>query len=842
MIPHSIFDDILHGRAIFVTGAGISAGGKNSKNQPIIGTNALAQEIALAADLPYAGEDIKDVFDAAAGSLGTTKLKNILERHFIRTTPSDALVKAFSYPWRRVYTFNIDDTIERIPHNRLAQRLRFYNAVIDRREEWRGYQECQVVHLHGLAASVEHGIIFSTEEYAEAAARSTPWYTQLGEDFVDFTVIFVGTSLKEQLVFQSIKSAVATGANPGTSYCLVPDDLSPIQQKSLERRGIIHIKATLEDFVRELSVKFPNGLSTRDLDTEGAASKLERPERFTAADVEALRSLFPLDRAAITRRQSYITTPLAIAQRRFYEGYGPNWRVLTAGAYARLTQYETLASTMFSEIGKRRLLVVLGEAGSGKSTFVMDMALRLVDQGVVPHIFEYVESTAPFHQVMQSLKRYVGDQQCVVILDNLHVSADEIAETLSNRSMVGITLISSARIGEWHDRLAKIFTANVLTLRLDRFKSNDVPSIIAAVEKYFAVPAFNKLPMDEKLARFRKGNQQLLIAMIEATESKGFREIIEDEFSRVTDKDQRSLLLTIAMATVPRIGVAKSMAGAILTSLHASKPFEEVVIGLQGIVDVAASGRFQARHQIYASEIIQNQAKLSEILPVISAMVGYYLQFKPPIIKSVSTNDGQLFKYLLNNNNVYQLFKGAGKPQDADKFFSQFEISLQLDGHFWLQYGLLLRRLGKHQDALNMFARSIAAYPNNPYAHHAQAQQKLIFAAQVKSFTASTIKLIDEGVAPLIERHLGMSSQRTGRPADEYPIVTLGYYHVDALMAHGQSVEAAKFARKYFKEIDQLTRTSDDPLLSELRGRLMMLVSTGDWPRLKYREGQIEYK
>lgn len=176
------------------------------------------------------------------------------------------------------------------------------------------------------------------------------------------------------------------------------------------------------------------------------------------------------------------------------------------------------------------------------------------------------------------------------------------------------------------------------------------------------------------------------------------------------------------------------------------------------------------------------------------------------------------------------------------KFYSQFEISLQLDGHFWLQYALLLRRIGRQTAALEMLGKSIEAFPGNSYARHALAQQKLIVASQHSSFSKETERLIDEAVGSLMERHHSMGFQRSRGAVDEYPIVALGYYHIDALMAHDMVERAKKAARTYYTEVDRLIKTSPDTILVELKTRLAMLVSASEWRRLTYRVGQIDYK
>ncbi|TJW85067.1 MAG: tetratricopeptide repeat protein [Mesorhizobium sp.] len=408
--------------------------------------------------------------------------------------------------------------------------------------------------------------------------------------------------------------------------------------------------------------------------------------------------------------------------------------------------------------------------------------------------------------------------------------------------MEGVTILMSARTGEWHDRLEKLFMGNVGIVKFDRFKSDDIDVIIKAIEGNYAAPAFNKLNVAEKRQRFAKSRQQLLIAMLEATESKGFEEIIEDEFSRISEQDRRQFFLTVAIATVPRVGISKSMASTVLGYLNSPHTFDELLNGLQGIVDISKSGRYQARHQIYASEVVQKYASLNDLEAVLIAMVNYYVQFTPPIIRNLTEHDGQLFKYLLNNNNIYQIFANSGDKGRAVKFYTNFEISLQLDGHFWLQYALLLRRLGRQKEALEMLGRSIQAYPGNKFAQHALAQQKLIVAAQHTAFNTATQRLVDEAVTSLMERHVAMGAERLKGTLDEYPIVTLGYYHIDALMSHGQVDKAITSAKKYFHETERLLKNFSDPILVELRAKLATLVTTSEWRRLSYKVGQINYK
>jgi len=833
--PSVIFDDIKQGRAVLVTGAGISNhGGHNQHRKPIISSGELAALVAKAGGFEYSGEQLKDVFEASAEPAGDAKLKRIFEDNFMNTRASDSLEKLFNVCWRRVYTFNIDDTIENISKARRQQIFRSFNANSSRVEEWNGYHECQVVHLHGRASEFEHGFTFSHTEYASDAASLPPWYSRLGGDFVDYTILFVGTSLDEQTLFQSVQSAVTGGSRPGTSYSITPDKLTPIKIESLKRRGILHIEAGIDEFATSLSSAFPGGIGVGDVDSGTAAATAAKDHQLTKSDLDALMSLRPIEKkSAVDKKLS------APSVRRFYQGYGPTQAVIKSGSYAKLQQYAQLERNIMPLIDNERCVVVLGQSGSGKSTFAMHMAMHI--SSTKETVFEYSRGSSGLKNTLIALRRFANGKRCYVLLDDLNVYSDDLSEILADADFSNIFILTSARSGEWNDRLSGDLAARSKTVHLDRFSRGDIPALITAIRENYAAPAFVKLSPERQRSRFEKSDRQLLIAMLEATEEKGFEQIIRDEFESIADEDQRLLLLAIAYATMSRVGIDRAALSTIARRLGISRNLSDVTSGLTGIVGENNSGRYAARHEVYAREIVMRHGDFDEIERSLEALTRYFTDYSMPIIKHVSKIDGQLFKYVLNNKNIYDLYKTAGMQKKAPSFFGRFEIDLQLDGHFWLQYGLLLRRCGEHTQSLAMLEKSIQAYPENTYAQHALAQQKLILAAQNRQATATASRLMDEAVDVLLRRHYSLSDERVDGAPDEYPIVALGYYHVDALVAVGRPDDARAAAKKYFAEIQKIKHGQSDHILRELSKKLIMLNTTGTWERLHYRVGNIAY-
>jgi hypothetical protein len=98
--------------AILVLGAGAVGGSRNSNGKSLKSGDELAAEICREAGKHYGKESLPVVLDAL--KLSAPQLNTRLVSEYQGCTASDELKSIFFVPWRRVYTFNIDDSIESI--------------------------------------------------------------------------------------------------------------------------------------------------------------------------------------------------------------------------------------------------------------------------------------------------------------------------------------------------------------------------------------------------------------------------------------------------------------------------------------------------------------------------------------------------------------------------------------------------------------------------------------------------------------------------------------------------------------------------------------------------------
>jgi tetratricopeptide (TPR) repeat protein len=232
-----------------------------------------------------------------------------------------------------------------------------------------------------------------------------------------------------------------------------------------------------------------------------------------------------------------------------------------------------------------------------------------------------------------------------------------------------------------------------------------------------------------------------LIALHQTTHSENFADVMTREFETLPDEDTRYLCVIAGIATLARVGVGLEIASAVYAT-RGKRSFKSALDALAGIVEINADNRLVARHELYVRHLLENVIPLSEFLDVVSEILSQFAKFEIPVIRRINRTDGYLFKYILNNEFIFRLCKMRGNVDAGRSVYEQFELDFQLDGHFWLQYGLYLVKMHNYEEALKMLSRSIEAYPQNPYARHALAHLQLRIASHRRAFDSATENLI----------------------------------------------------------------------------------------------------
>ncbi|MGQ3282214.1 P-loop NTPase [Bosea sp. (in: a-proteobacteria)] len=815
------------GEVVLILGAGASFSSRNKRGEPVKIGDALAELIAQQAGFNYAKEKLAVVLSAARPILGDEKLISIYKNEYLDTTPADDLRALSNFTWRRIYTWNIDDAINNSLGTRV-QRHHYYNGMSDAVVDSDNISNLQIIKLHGDILNPAHKFIMTEADYARALAQGNhAWYRKLAQDYLSYTPVFIGSRLEEPILAAELERAKQSPSDEmGRGYVITPDKLTGLEKSALRARGLVHVCATLDDFGRWLTSEWASGITPREVLSTTHNFKIEDLQnKISNADLESARALYPRDMDKIHARASSMSASDANREaRRFLRGFPPTWDVAASEIPVWLSPTTDLLNSLRTSVESgERMFVVTGQAGSGKSTAVMQSLIKYGRENKDIPIYELTGEIKSVRSALSIIQR-LHEKNAIVYISDLFIFGDQLADDILSFPRGRITVVATARLSEWREHLERRFGDLSKRHDFSRFTKSDYQPIIDRLLKFVPAPAFMSLSPKDRLARFTSSQEQLLIAMREATFSQNFSDIITNEYEKLPDNDTRSLLLIVGLATAARVGIDPGNAREAYVRLPRKRTFEEAEQALDGIVSRLPNGRLFARHEVYVRHIIDEVVNIDDILDMLISITSTYTKYPIPVVRNVSKIEAALFRFCWNHKFVFEQCKKRNQPHDGERLYSTFEVEFQLDGHFWLQYGLYLSECRRYDDALTMLKRSIEAYPGNPFAIHAYAELQFQVAMKRPEYDSITRDLIGDAVKSL--------EQLDSRPDDEidqYPLVTLSNLHVGSLIKFAQMEDATRFGKIYYERLKQLEKNTYGDRVTNAKERIFKFVTLGDW-------------
>lgn len=816
---------IADGRAVIVLGAGASATSHNRAG-PIPAGKKLASLLADRAGLPYGGETLTDVLAAVTPILGDAGNLALYKERYLGVEPAKDLQSLFSYTWKRMYTWNIDDSLDSLNCYK-AQHHSVFNGIDDKVSEPTGPHQLQVIYLHGQITKPEKGLIMTDVEYARALKSDRHfWYQEAARDYLEFCPIFVGSTLDEPILTAELERAKRQGiSSPGQAYLITPDDLSAVRLAGLKARGIVHVKSTLADFVSWLGRIYPKGLGPKQVVTVANNYDEDALLHLKPADLEAAQALRPISPTAITLTLHDLSfQSKANLARQFLQGFPPTWLVAASDIPVKLEAMTGLKAAINQALKeKSEIFVTLGQSGSGKSTATMMALLEIVADQKDIALYDVAPNARSLKRALAVLGR-VETKRAIVHVGELFLYGGAIREDLEALHGKDVLIVGTSRSGEWQEHFSRYLEDIAQTHEFQRFTKVDFDPLIKRLIAYVPAPTFKRMSDSDRYKKFASSKSQLLIALQEATESTNFVDIISSEFTNLPDDDTRRLLVLVGIATIARVGVSTAMARQAFEKFSQSRSFDDAMSALTGIVADGGNGRLLARHELYVRHILEVLAPPREFFYAADKLLRTFSSFETPIIKYAGRQDSLLFKFLLNHDFIFERVKQFQDREVGVDYYGANEVDFQLDGHFWLQYGLFMGRIGRDDAAIELLTQSTRAYPDNLYAAHALADLQLKIARNSNLFDSRTKSLLNEAV-----RTLNLQDARHETRTDQYPLVTLANGHVGCLIAHGLVDEALALAPQYYDRLTILEKALPLPAVKAARQRQLLFASTGEW-------------
>lgn len=820
-----------NGRLIILLGAGASFSSKTREYKNIPLAFELSTLLSEEVGLPYDGESLSEVYQAAVTIIGLPRVVEILSKYFKNTIPSEEYKSLIKLPLTRVYTLNIDDCFERAfnsVHSLSSSRsLDIFRNNDPLKEVDQFFHRTDLIKLNGDILNPKDGFIFSEQEYAQGSSKEPLWYSELARDFSRNVFLFIGSKLKEPLMWHQIEKYKArTGLDTGFSYVLTPDTLSTIQELSLNNYKVKHIQGTMSDFIEWFNITYPNGYTPKQIITS------QRPELQGLIDNSFEVSLFDKVMPVSISSLSLLDAREESGIREFYKGFKPTWADIVLNIPAdliRTNKFKEIIINDYKYNNLGSLYLIKGSAGSGKSTALKQIALSLSKETDYP-VYYLDENKHDFLELIKLLDEKNENSPYFLCLERLGYFYRQLLEIFKIGSKAIFIAAENSRILQ--KKLPNSFYQFIKRdIDLSEIEYADVPNILEKIEKYGSWLRLSRMSEQQRINElYKKSRQQLLIGLLEVTSGLGFHEIIKNDFISITDESERYLIVLAGIATLQNTVSSEITISRALESLKLNNDVEKLCNNLVDIVHLNRKYEISTRHRLYIENLFTQHISLDVIENAIIAYISAFTVYPFPIITHLNSSESMVYKYLVNAKSLLKLLnKEKGRILNV---YQKFEKKLEQEGLFLMQYGLALRMFDEHKSAYQMLQQASIAYPNSAHIEHALAVQLLILCFNSPKETAAYY--LEKAVTILNTLKQLPNDKFFGEQVDSYPIKTLSEGHISVLEHLDRKDEAKIFARTYYEAIDRLEKKDKTVQLTSTKEKLMKYVLNGtpitfDW-------------
>ena len=673
-------NQISRGEVILFTGAGFSRDATDGEGQPIPSPRELAERLF---SLLYTGQDFED--GTSLGELYAVAVKRdpravqtLLARHLCVDPNSlpEYYRTYFSFPWRRVYTLNVDDLEEAVARRftlpRRTLSLSALKSGDDGTERQGPNTGLDVVHLNGRVTDSLDSMTFSEGQYGERLANREPWYVRCAIDIRTRPILFVGTTLNESLLWQHV--ALRRREQPRAAYVpppasiLITPHLTKVRAEMLRDLNVSWFEGTAESFEREVLSQF--------------LKEAQRGIAFLGfyGDVRGRRGV---------QLVSELSSESPKLSTEYLLGDEPIWADLVQGRAVIRSGFEELRRTAVDILEGRTtdtVLAVTGTAGNGKSTALMWLSLELSNRGL-PVIWLDKDATAEPKQIIQRVVETNG--QVVLAVDDADLYSGllfGLCRDLARRP--GVLCIVAARSGKLNSVTVPLTQSKEISISefvVPGLTDEDIDGLIEVLDRHHRLGKLKGVSQAVRRRAFSdKAGRQLLVAMIEATLDVRFEEKAVTEADDLTGFEW-FLYALMVLATSQRYYLTK----------------QEALMACRGSVNDAAAAlsnlvrrhlvrvtpphqHYRVRHRVIAEVVLSHlQAKrqLKDVFVGLTCAIA--TEIDPPA--ETRSRPWRMIIRFINHKLLLNLLGVS----DAREVYESLEELLSFDYHYWLQRGSL---------------------------------------------------------------------------------------------------------------------------------------------------------
>jgi hypothetical protein len=530
-------------------GAGASAGGTDSFGTPLPLGSDLANDLIEEFNLPATRDELPlaRAYAAAARHPERTHYASVdgyLRQRFTSCTSPAWLRRAAAFTWRRIWTLNIDDTLEHAYVEARRARAQQLQAT-----HWshpffepRAVNTVTAVYLHGRARLLDQGeennLVFGLEQYLDAATGGASWHRVFGDQFATEPFFAIGATLSEEFDMAAI---LARGNDSQRLYGLpslvVLKDIDQLRREEILDWGLVPVEATADEVVARL---------VQDLPAEVERLPIPRENRRQAVAPQALSFLEQFRPLRIEEEEEL--------DRRhdFYAGHEPTWQDIVRNRDARFEVTDRVVSYARESLlddSPARVICIHGGPFTGKTSALLRSA-REAAAALAADIYLFQgDRRIDLNAVRWWAARF---GRTLLMIDGIAEFAPEIQDLFAEDPPPETLVLATERDARLR-RLEVNIDPGLLvadeSVALGALRDPDINALIRTLREVGRLGRISGLERGGQLAYFRTTHQRQLFSALAGLEgAAGFSQRMRRQFDAVEDRRLKRVYAASALA------------------------------------------------------------------------------------------------------------------------------------------------------------------------------------------------------------------------------------------------------------------------------------------------------
>jgi hypothetical protein len=534
-------------------------------------------------------------------------------------------------------------------------------------------------HLNGTIDDVPD-VTFSDPQYGQRHLQENPLYVQLAADLLAYTVVFVGTEIRESLFWQYIAMRDVRGTRGvkemrPVSFLVTPT-LPGDRERMLASFNIRWVPATADEFAQEV------------------LSHLAEP---AIRGHRAIKATNPKSGEVILPKVADLSAEVQEGASEYLLGAEPNWSDIRS---ARAVERDFEKSVDISSL--RGCFVVAGTAGAGTTTALMRLGLRAMADG---RDVRWLGANHDFdvHQLFRHLRKLQDD--IVVFIDDADTFGRPIREFVkdANSALPHVTLVLGMR-GSKVDRFLEQDSNNPIyrELQVPLLEDTDIELLLDALDNDNKLGALKGMSQAQRVERVkRECGREILVAMIEATSGVRFEMKVAEEFDDLPS-EQRLIYAAASISTDLRFGLTRDEVLIASGDVSNTGLFALDRLLARRLLVAKGGSDIRIRHRRLAEVVVSRMRKSGEMrTPYFGLARAMAMRAQPGDWKS---RPARLLTALIGHRRVGATFAA----DEAREFYASLEDLLNGSYHYWLHRGGFELQYGNIRSAGNFLQQARA--------------------------------------------------------------------------------------------------------------------------------------